>query len=450
MTTHPRTTAQRRHEQPRPVGEAAASPQTDHRLTAPEAETLAAARLLALDRMPYLASALFDVVAVRSPGLNTFGVDAAWRLYLDPELLLDWEVDQVAGVLLHEVGHLLRDHHRRHTERPIQHAYAWNLAADAEINDDLLAAGVPLPGAPITPATLGRPEGLLAEEYFHRLLRDAEVVHTPEVDTPDADRLEVDTEVADPRCGSGAGADRLPGELPADAPDHPGRSEVEAELTRRAVAAAVRAASVDAAATAGPLPGGWRRWADHVLAPPRIPWQQQLRRTVRRGLAVEAGQLDTSYRRPGRRRIPRVVTPGLVQPRLTVGVVIDTSASMSRRQLQAALAELDGICTRAGVRAEELVVVTADVEVHEAPRLRSAAQLPLTGGGGTDLRPAIAALATHRLRPGVVVVCTDGLTPWPPTPPRGCTVIVVLLARADGQRPPRPPTWSEVIALDPV
>ena len=410
-------------------------------LTREEAETFAAARLLALDRMPYLASALFEVVPVRSPGLATFGVDAAWRLYLDPQLLTGWAIEEVAGVLLHEVGHLLREHHRRHGERPVQHAYAWNLAADAEINDDLLAAGVPLPGAPVTPADLGRPAGLLAEEYFHRLLRDAEVVDDAEMAV--ADR----TEVADPRCGSGAGAHRLPGELDVDDPDHPGRSAVDAELTRRAVAEAVRAAG-GGGTGAGPLPGGWQRWADHVLAPPRIPWQQQLRRTVRRGLAVEAGRLDTSYRRPGRRRIPRVVTPGMVQPRLTVGVVIDTSASMSRRQLEAALAELDGICTRAGVRAEDRVVVTADVAVHEAPRLRSAAQLPLTGGGGTDLRPAITTLATHRVRPGVVVVCTDGLTPWPRTPPRGCTVIVVLLARTDGHRPPHPPAWAETIRLE--
>ena len=406
-----------------------------------DAEVLAAARLLALDRMPYLASALFEVVPVRTPGLGTFAVDAAWRLYLDPDVLHAWDVEEVAGVLLHEVGHLLRDHHRRHTERPVHHPFAWNLAADAEINDDLVAAGVPLPGDPVTPASLGRPEGLLAEEYFHRLLRDAEVVDDPQADgTCDA------TGLPDPRCGSGAGGVQLPDELPTEGTEHPGRNTVEAELTRRAVASAVRAADTGTGSGAGRAPGGgWRRWAEHVLQPPRIAWEHQLRRTVRRGLAVEAGRLDVSYRRVGRRRIPRVVTPGMVQPSLRVGVVIDTSASMSRRQLEAALAELDGICAHAGVRPEDRLVVTADVAVYPAPRLRSASRLALRGGGGTDLRPAIAALATHRRRPSVVVVCTDGLTPWPTDPPRGCTVIVVLLPPADGHRPPRPPSWTTVI-----
>ncbi len=442
---------------------------TSRSLDPEEAEILAAARLLALERMPYLASALFEVVPVRTPDLATFAVDAAWRLYLDPALLRTWHIEEVAGVLLHEVGHLLRDHHRRHAERDVHHHYAWNLAADAEINDDLLAAGVPLPGNPVTPAALGRPEGLLAEEYFHRLLRDAEVADDPATghragtredaqaevaDDPATGqgagtREDAHAEVADPRCGSGAGGQRVAGELAEDAEGHPGRSAVEAELTRRAVAAAVRAAAADTDADRAPR-HGWRRWAEHVLQPPRIPWQHQLRRCVRRGLAVEAGQLDVSYRRVGRRRVPRVVTPGMVQPQLRVGVVIDTSASMSRRQLEAALAELDGICGHAGIRPEDRLVVTADVEVHAAPRLRSASQLELRGGGGTDLRPAIAALATHRRRPGVVVVCTDGLTPWPSAPPRGCTVIVMLLARADGHQPPRPPSWAEVVFLDPA
>ena len=378
------------------------------------------------------------------PGLDTFAVDAAWRLYLDPDTLHAWDVEEVAGVLLHEVGHLLRDHHRRHTERPVHHPFAWNLAADAEINDDLVAAGVPLPGDPVTPASLGRPEGLLAEEYFHRLLRDAGVVHPLPAAGPAGAAV-----ATDPRCGSGSGGSRLPDELPVHATEHPGRSTVEAELTRRAVASAVRAAGAGTGTGAGRRPhDGWRRWAEHVLQPPRIAWQHQLRRTVRRGLAVEGGQLDLSYRRVGRRRIPRVVTPGMVQPRLRVGVVIDTSASMSRRQLEAALSELDGICAHAGVRPDDRLVVTADVEVYPAPRLRSASQLPLRGGGGTDLRPAITALATHRRRPSVVVVCTDGLTPWPLDAPSGCTVIVVLLPPADGHRPPRPPSWAEVVHLD--
>ncbi len=450
------------------------------RFTAEEAETLAAARLLALRWMPYLASALFEVVPVRSPDLDTFAVDAGWRLYVGVPALQRWSVEEVAGVLLHEVGHLLRDHHARHAEQEHHDPWRWNLAADAEINDDLVAAGIPLPGTPVTPERLGAPDGDLAERYYHRLLAEElaqaradggpgqagaatgqaaprEVAGDPNEDGPDA------------RCGSGAGGTPVADELAPDDDEHPARTPVEQELTRRVVASDIAEAAAAQAdggpeqdasdrartrVTTGPqpgsLPGGWRRWASDVLAPPAIDWRQQLRRTVRRSLAVTAGQLDHDARRPGRRRIPRVVTPGMVQPRLSVGVVVDTSASMEPDQLDAALAELDGLCRRAGLRAEDRVVLTADAEVREAPRLRRAAELELLGGGGTDLRPALEVLRTHRIKPTTLVVLTDGFTPWPDRPPAGRTVIAVLLSRRDGQVPDDPPTWVETIRLDPA
>ena len=105
-----------------------------------------------------------------APGLGTFAVDRSWRLYLDPELLTGagrWDATTVGAVLAHEVGHLLRDHAARADALPHPHHHlAWNLAADAEINDDLLAGGVPLPAGVVTPAGIGCDDGDLAEAYY--------------------------------------------------------------------------------------------------------------------------------------------------------------------------------------------------------------------------------------------------------------------------------------------
>lgn len=398
----------------------------ERRFTADELADLAAARLLAADAMPYLASTLFEVVLVRAPGLDTFAVDARWRLYVDPARVRSWGVLGTAGVLLHEVGHLLRDHHARALEHPEADGLRWNIAADAEINDDLIAAGVHLPGAPVTPEALGRPDGLLAEQYLTGLM----------------------ARIGDPRCGSGSGGLPRADELDDDDAS-PGRSDIEQELARRAAASAIEAAArgeLDGVEPGG-IPGGWQRWARDELAAPRIDWRQQLRIGLRRALATRAGALHTTYRRPGRRRIPQVITPGMQQPRLSVGVVIDTSSSMAEDQLQAALAELDGICRRARIDRDHRVVVTADVAVHEVRGLRSASTLRLRGGGGTDLRPAIAHLASHRRRPHTLVVLTDGFTPWPDQPLPGRRVIAVLLGRTDGQEPPSPPDWIHTIVL---
>ncbi|MCU1692485.1 MAG: hypothetical protein JWM64_1576, partial [Frankiales bacterium] len=135
--------------------------------TADELEVLQAARVVATRGQPYLAVALHSLVLRPAPGLGTFAVDRAWRLYVDPVRLTDWSVPQVAAVLVHEVWHLLRDHASRGERLGVTgRERAWNTACDAEINDDLLEAGLPLPGTPPTPARLRLPDGLLAEQYY--------------------------------------------------------------------------------------------------------------------------------------------------------------------------------------------------------------------------------------------------------------------------------------------
>jgi len=119
---------------------------------------LSTARLLAVQSAPYLAHALFRMVPVAAHGLGTFAVDRAWRLYLDPQALLDWPPDQAAGVLVHEAGHLIRDHAGRVDDLgPGVDHRRWNYATDAAINDDLVRGDISLPEGAVTPAGLGLP-----------------------------------------------------------------------------------------------------------------------------------------------------------------------------------------------------------------------------------------------------------------------------------------------------
>ncbi len=49
------------------------------------------------------------------------------------------------------------------------------------------------------------------------------------------------------------------------------------------------------------------------------------------------------------------------------------------------------------------------------------------GGGGTDMGEGIAQAVALRARPSVVVVLTDGWTPWPQTPPPRTKVVAGLI-----------------------
>src|SRR5271169_6767510 len=133
----------------------------------PEINT-AAARLWATDRFPYLATGLFGAEVVAATGSGTVSVDENWRMRADPDLTAGWTAAQLGSVLVHHVCHLLRTHGERAQGigvRP-EEARDWVRAADAEINDDLIPAGLDLPGRPVLPRDLGAEDGLLAEQYF--------------------------------------------------------------------------------------------------------------------------------------------------------------------------------------------------------------------------------------------------------------------------------------------
>ena len=215
--------------------------------------------------MPYFMRALFAAQPVLLHrglgGGGTFAVDAQWRLYLDPALLVGagaWPVPVAGAVLLHEVGHLLRAHGVRGQSlpKPVHHV-AWNYAADAEINDDLLAAGVGLPDGVITPQSFGCEDGGIAEDYYTHLIDPATGQQFPDDD--------------DVGCGSGAGCAPVPGELGAAAGEvADGLDGAEADLVRRHVARAVQAAQGKGRGDAHRQ--GLARWAGEVLTPPTVPW----------------------------------------------------------------------------------------------------------------------------------------------------------------------------------
>src|SRR6516225_7540263 len=132
---------------------------------------LAAARLWATDRFPYLATGLFGAEVVAAADSGTVAVDENWRMHADPDLVAGWTAAQLGSVLVHHVCHLLRTHAERARAAGLgpDEASDWVRAADAEINDDLVEAGLELPGRPVLPGDLGAEDGLLAEQYFEAI-----------------------------------------------------------------------------------------------------------------------------------------------------------------------------------------------------------------------------------------------------------------------------------------
>jgi hypothetical protein len=58
--------------------------------------------------------------------------------------------------------------------------------------------------------------------------------------------------------------------------------------------------------------------------------------------------------------------------------------------------------------------------------VRRVSDVRLLGGGGTDMRIGIAAAESSHPCPDIVVVLTDGYTPWPDRPTRARLVVAII------------------------
>jgi predicted metal-dependent peptidase len=394
-----------------------------------EVPGLASARLWGASNFPYLATGLFGAQVRAAGGIGTVAVDEAWRLHADPGLTASWTPAQFGSVLVHHVCHLLRAHAERAAPAGVtpDRASTWVRCADAEINDDLVPAGLDLPAGAVMPRHLGAEDGLLAEQYW-AAFGGGSPFHKnalPQLGTED---WSLD-------CGSGAdGCVR-----PWDSATGPGLAPWQARLLRRQVAQDC----VQHARDAGTVPAGLLRWAGELLEP-AVDWRKALAAELRRAVADTAGAVDYSYRRPSRRASVAgdVVLPALRRPVPEVAVVCDTSGSMTEDLLAAALAEVEGLLRAVGL-ARQVRVIACDAAAEPARRVSSARQVELVGGGGTDMGAGIEAADLLRPRPAITVVLTDGYTPWPDDPPRGMRVVVGLL----GDDAPDAPAWARSVRI---
>lgn len=377
-------------------------------------DSFQAGRIILTQEHPYLSAAVYRVIPIAKPGLGTMAVDQWWRLYFDP--LCAWDARTAATVLYHEIGHLLRDHPKRAVGIDRANHAAWNIAADCEINDDVcseLGNRAKWPFPPCTPSSYKWPDGLTAEEYYV-MIPKVNVSSGATGDKPKA---------GSGQCGSASGNKGQwedgppPGETDAatgekgkqDAP--PGLSDTEADMVRHVVAEAIQ----ESIKSRGTVPEWLKRWAQTTLNPV-VPWQKILAGMVRHAMADVAGMTNFTYQRPSRRATVtrEIVFPALRKPTPNVAVVLDTSGSMGEDALSHILAEVSGILKSAGATGVDAIVT--DASVKSARRVFKAGQIDLQGGGGTDMRVGIQHALSRPVKPHIIIVLTDGYTPWPDGP----------------------------------
>ena len=410
---------------------------------------------------PFLSGAMFTLSPIPVEGLRHKGgiwaVDKRGNVYYDPESILGLcehklSIENNIAVLIHEVWHILRNHHDRFDALLDGEHKRWNIAADAEINgaDDYIREHMPdfgvLPeklvgGGVNWPEGKPLPLNKTAEQYYAWLEEDGEEGGEEEEEEGGTKRPK--------RKGKNPGVlptdDLFGGEDDWRLPPDEGLTDEELEDVRDNAAREIRNSSN----TQGKTPGSWSEWAGARLETPKVPWQQLLSQFIRHALEITSGSSNYTYQRRSRRQSVMsggVVLPATYRPKLEVSIVIDTSGSMSDGDLNEVLSEVEGVLQVCGASAR---VICADTRITAAKRITSASQIVCAGRGGTDLRAAIVEAAKGGdgcNKPNAILIFTDGYTPWPYRDDmRNVPVFVGLVGNNCGVN--SVPGWMESLVL---
>lgn len=412
---------------------------------------LAASRLWACNRWPYLARAILALTPIAAPGLNRYAIDEAWRVYLDPMVVDRCSPSQLGFVLNHVAQHLLRDHAGRARRFGVsfEERLSWNAAADIEINGELareISRKDRTVLAPLTAKQLDLQPGMLAEYYYTRLRHSNPLVpdegpgvhgHGGQSDEPGGDGETSSTAENDTTGGPGQAGQPGSGEQPAEG-DGRSVSAVDAEMLREAVAEELLGEG------AGTVPAGLTRWAQERRGASQ-DWRALLASSLRSHANRAAGLTDYSYRRLSRRAgaVPDVVLPAMVNAPVHMAIVIDTSASMRAAELADALRETRVIVEGVTAGGGSVQILACDATATRLASTTSATAVALTGGGGTNMATGIEAAIDESPRPQSVVVLTDGQTPWPKVEP----VVPVIIGLIGRRRKVTTPDWATTIEI---
>jgi predicted metal-dependent peptidase len=410
---------------------------------------------------PYFSSILFNLIPVEKkndPDYPTMAVDQHMRIYYNPKFLEQMTLEEGVGVMVHELNHLLRDHLTR--GKNSGNNRIWNVAGDCEINDDIIkdtVCGVKLPADHVEPSTFKMKDGEIAEVYFEQLMKKSQKELQKLIEALE----KAGYKPGSGKCGSCATGESEPGEEPFEGKDGSGNGngkdkngssqpaghtkemvDVYRKLTAEAIVS-------EASKSRGTIPGYLERWAKAHLRH-KVDWKKELKATVRAIISdTIAGMVDYTYRKPRRRQLPnsRFFLPGWHAPIPKIGLITDTSGSISERYLSQAHAETVNILQ--SVRAEVLFV-DVDAEVHFIGVIKDGRQIKYHGGGGTDMRVAYDAISKHKMKPNLIICITDGFTPWPEKEIPGTNNVIVILHEGNTE-PERlkegVPSWAKVLTV---
>lgn len=389
-----------------------------------QASKVSKAKARLLMQHPFFATLLLRTeVLVTNTSKGGYPVELAAtdgsHIYLNPEFLEKCSVEDTMSVLVHEIGHDSLLHSLRLGARNHD---MWNKAGDHAINlmleDQGFKAPASVPGGWLADTQY---KSWSADRIYDALRRDQNAPGKPG---------------QQPQNGKGGqpgpgqpGKDWLHGDVlpsPAQTPEDQAKAMQQA---KQRVAAAANMARM-----AGKLGGELARMVDEFLET-KVHWTEVLREYMTK-IVKARDNWSRRNRRFANFYLPtrRSVTMG------PIAFIPDTSGSMWGDDMEKICSEMAHCAQQ--TQPENIRVIWADTKVAGEqvfdPAEFEFSKLEPQGGGGTNM--CVPLKYVEQYEPQVVVLMTDGYTPWPssPTP---FPLIIVCTTEVDC------PEWAMTIRI---
>ena len=358
---------------------------------------------------PHLAGLAAAVRVTLDDRVPTMGVFASGRLVANPAFTARLSGGDLVFVLAHELLHLaLRTHDRARGSGRLEFNYAHDYIINDMLRHALGVAAIPAGGLDM-PGARERS----AEEIILEMRRTGNSMSSRTQVWEGGIATVEQVLGAGRQAASGAVGDVLDAEreremFPGDGEDQAARARAIRDLAAKGMALAK---ALDAMRGRGVGTGSTQQNVRALRGIYRTPWHVALQ-TWLEGVAPG----ERTFTRASRRGADRtdIVTPGRKRYSWMLNVVLDTSASMSD-DIPSALGAIADFCETAGV--DEIRVIQCDTAVTSDDTLSPGelAEYEVSGYGGSDLTPALHALAADP-RVTAAIVITDGEIAYPGEP----------------------------------
>jgi predicted metal-dependent peptidase len=412
---------------------------------------------------PFFGSLILEAELRETEEVPTAAVDGRGRIYVNPKYIEGLSIREVQGLLAHEALHLALLHFIRDNNRDKRR---WNIATDLAVNSILLEKNFALPPGGIFPKDFGFEDGLSAEEYYRLLEKLPPPPQPPPGGEGDEEgeggnggggsrRSEgFDEHRIPPRGGGNMGEGSEESEGGQSGPQDQGdgkdkdrdkgkggdrgdqaqKDDGEGESRRergsgrgnadrnkdgeplteeeiRKIEARWKRAIAKAMAVRkrGELPG-WFEQMIGELFEPKLNWKFILREFISDNCVVSG--VDWTRRD---RRFQDVYLPSRREKVVKFAIAVDTSGSISDKELAAFFSEVNAILSSNG--AYDIVLIQCDADVSDVkeivyPDTIDWSEIKVVGRGGTDFRPVFRYLEERNdNRPLVYFTDLEGVFP---------------------------------------